>query len=139
MRVPASGRRSSSSTRAASRRTATSVVDRREDDRIRPLPAFLDDRRLLAREHARIRAHLARFARAAIELREEAAAVRVRAGVEDVGIARIGRDVAVLRAAGAVDRRRAAASAAAAATAEPPSRVLLGTHSSFASCCEPQT
>ena len=38
-------------------------VDRREDDRIRPLPAFLDDRRLLAREHARIRAHFARLRR----------------------------------------------------------------------------
>src|SRR5207302_3300242 len=67
--------------------------------------------------HARIRAHLAHLTSAAIELGEETAAIRVRARVEHVRIARVGRDVAVLRAAGAerLGRRGAAPEAAPAA------------------------
>ena len=46
-------------------------IDGREDDRERPLPALLHRARRLAREEARIRAHLAQLAGAAIEPREE--------------------------------------------------------------------
>src|SRR6185437_12262328 len=89
-------------------------IDRREDDRVRPLPAFLEDRRFLTGEFLRVRIHLPLLARAAVEPREERAVVA--AGVEDVGILRIGRDVSVFRAAGAVRLRRAASTPAAAAT-----------------------
>ena len=77
-------------------------IERREDDRERPLPALDHRRRVLAREEARVRVHLAQLSRAPVQPGDEAAVVR--AGEEDVDVLRIRRDVAVLVAADRVER-----------------------------------
>ena len=77
-------------------------IDVGEDDRVRPLPAFLDRARRLAGEEARVGADLLQLAGAAIQPRDERAVIR--AGVVDVEILWIGRDVAGLTAAHLVRR-----------------------------------
>ena len=78
-------------------------VDRREDDRVRPLPALLHGARRLAREDPRIRVHLARLA-GACGSSASGSAPLLPSREEHVGVVRVRRDVAVLRAAGAVHR-----------------------------------
>ena len=75
------------------------LVDRREDDRERPLEAFGDAFRSVAHRVVGPDVDVALLAGAAIEARQQAA---VAAGVIDVGIERIRRDVAALAAADVV-------------------------------------
>ena len=73
-----------------------SRVQRRKNNRVRPLPALLDLLRRLARVEPGIRIHFARHSGAPVELVQIGAVVR--AGVEEIGVARIGADVAGLSA-----------------------------------------
>src|SRR6202008_1381044 len=86
-------------------------------DRIGPLPALDDGARRFAGEEARIRTDLAQLAGAAVEAGEERAVVG--AGVEDVDVLRIGRDVAGLAAADGIERFGVAAGIAEPAAAAP--------------------
>ena len=81
-------------------------VDRREQDGERPLPPFLDVLRRLTRIEPGIRIHFARQARLLVELVDVAAVVR--AGIENVRIEGVGRDVARLTATHLIRHRHAA-------------------------------
>src|SRR3954467_3535987 len=72
---------------------------RREDDRIRPLPALGEHARRLAGEEARIDLNVANLAVGAIVACEQRT---LAAGGDDVRVARVGRDVARLAAADVV-------------------------------------
>ena len=97
-------------------------IDRREEDREGPLPAFLDVARRLAGVEPGVRVHFARETGATIELVEVAAVVRAR--VEEVGVDRIGADVSWLAAAGLVrDGHAARGRIAIARTRAPGARV----------------
>ncbi|MDZ7632272.1 MAG: hypothetical protein U5K74_13230 [Gemmatimonadaceae bacterium] len=124
-------------------------VDLREDDREGPLPAFPDLLRRLARVEPRIRVHFARLPGATIELVEVGAVVG--AGVEEVRIERIGRDVAGLTTARLIRHGHAAVRSMIAPSA-PRRRArfawpiesrrafqLNGVQSVELSCCDPHT
>src|SRR3954465_312027 len=72
---------------------------RREDNRIRPLPALGEHARRLAGEEARVDLDVADLAVGAIVAREQRA---LAARIDDVGIARVWRDVSRFAAADVV-------------------------------------
>src|SRR5262249_31939087 len=90
-------------------------IDGRENDRVGPLPPLLERARGLAGEEARIGAYFPQLTGPAIEPRQECAVVR--AGVEDVRILRVWRNIARLAASDHVRSHEAPASAAEAASA----------------------
>src|ERR1035441_9767060 len=70
-------------------------IERRKDDWERPLPALFQRPGRLSREKQRIHLYVAGVSGMAIEARQKSA---LAAGVKEVGIARVGRDVAALAA-----------------------------------------
>src|SRR4029078_730742 len=87
-------------------------IDRGEDDRKVPLPALDQRARRFAGEHTRVGTDLACLVGLSVQTNEKRSVVATR--VEDVGIPRVGRDVAGFCSAGAVGWRNSAAAAASA-------------------------
>src|SRR4051812_40103393 len=70
-------------------------IERIENNRERPLPAFFQGARWFAREESRIRLNVARLAGAAIVTRNQST---LAAGIKDVRVGRTRRDVTALAA-----------------------------------------
>src|SRR5213078_3613560 len=97
-------------------------IERIENDREGPLPAFFQGARWFAREESRIRLNVARLAGAAIVTRNQSA---LTAGIKDVRVSRTRRDVTALTTTNGVHADVARA------------RIL--TQMVLLSCCAPQT